>query len=268
MLGATRPLADSATTPLRHALPRLDPAIPGVLDRARDMLLDSAAAGPGVPPPLGGHPRGIRDYPLPTALLTRSMRRLVHVPILHTSADLGSLSESVRGHYAKLLGETAWSRREEMIEALWADIRRQLEALRLDPHKTRIYQDGLPVCGFEERIVRELAQAGSANHQLVVQWLNQGAAVTGTEDPRLLMEEYELQKRLFEERDRGQTGPPHEQDRADRLLRDRDAFIVARIDATLGASEVGLLFLGALHRLEGLESTDIRRETLADVSSR
>ena len=33
-----------------------------------------------------------------------TMRRLVHIPIIHTAADLGSLSELVRTHYAKVLG--------------------------------------------------------------------------------------------------------------------------------------------------------------------
>jgi hypothetical protein len=197
------------------------------------------------------------------------MRRLVHVPILHTSADLGSLSDAVRMHYSKVFGESGWSRREEMVAALWADIRNGLASLDLDPRKTRIYQDGLPVCGFEERIVRELAQAGSINHQLVVHWLDQGAILMGTEDPRLLMEEYDLQKRFLKQRDRGQSGPQVEdKNRADRLLQDRDAFIVERIAATLQPSEVGFLFLGALHRLDTLKATDLQRETLGDAPLR
>jgi hypothetical protein len=197
------------------------------------------------------------------------MRRLVHIPILHTSADLGSLSDSVRSHYAHICGEAGWKRREAMIEALWADIRDELESLALDPRRTRIYQDGLPVCGFEERIVRELAQAGSINHQLVLRWLERGATLMGTEDPRLLMEEYELQKRLLEQRDRGLFGPQtQDKNHAERLLNDRDAFIVAQIAATLQPNELGLLFLGALHRLDALKSTDIQREMLGGVPPR
>ena len=103
------------------------------------------------------------------------MRRLVHIPIIHTSADLGSLSEAVRRHYEQICGAAGWSRREEAVKALWSDIRRSLDALRLDWPSTRVYQDGLPICGFEEKIVRELANAGSSNHQLIVRLIDQGA---------------------------------------------------------------------------------------------
>ena len=122
-----------------------------------------------------------------------TMRYLIHIPIIHAAADLGSLSRVVQAHYARVCGTMSWNQREDVVQALWTDIRANLDALRLDPRKTRIYQDGLPVCGFEERIVRELAHAGSSNHQLILRWLEQGAVLMGTEDARLLLEEYEMQ---------------------------------------------------------------------------
>jgi hypothetical protein len=190
------------------------------------------------------------------------MRRLVHIPIIHTAADLGSLSKLVQEHYTRVCGKSSWSRREDTVQALWTDIEANLDALRLDPRKTRIYQDGLPICGFEERIVRELAGAGSSNHQLLLRWLDRGAMLMGTEDAQLLMEEYELQK---EHLARKATAHPADEERArrlDRVLALRDSFIAERIAATLQEDEVGLLFLGALHRLDALRSTDIRVETL------
>ena len=51
----------------------------------------------------------------------------------------------------------------------------------------------------------------------------------------------------------------------DRVLKARDSFIAERIATTLQEGEVGLLFLGALHRLDALRSTDIRVETLGDT---
>ncbi len=226
------------------------------------------------------------------------MRRLIQIPIIHTAADLGSLSEAVRARYARVSGNAGWGRHERAVRALWAGIQRELDRLKLDARKLRIYQDGLPVCGFEERIVRELAQAGSANHQLVVALLDRGATLTGTEDPRLLMEEYELQKRGFPPggsdtgvgqvanlpgqprigAERQVSNLPHgrqvsnlphgkgEEGIARRLLEARDSFIAQRIDATLREGETGLLFLGALHRLGALEPKGISVETLGDVS--
>ncbi len=192
------------------------------------------------------------------------MRRLVHIPILHTSADLGSLSELVQAHYAKVFGKTSWSRREDVLKALWADIEANLDALHLDARKTRVYQDGLPICGFEERIVRELANAGSSNHQLILRLLDRGAVLMGTEDSQLLVEEYEMQKQRLAQATGGRSRPGEQGHRSDRLLAARDRFIAERIEHTLQQGEVGLLFLGALHRLDPLKATDIRVETLGE----
>jgi hypothetical protein len=194
-----------------------------------------------------------------------TMRRLIHIPIIHTSADLGSLSESVRAHYAKVCGKASWSQREQIVQALWTEIERNLDALHLDAQKTRIYQDGLPICGFEERIVRELAKAGSSNHQLILRLLDQGAVLMGTEDSQLLMEEYEMQKQHLAQEPGKSATPKEQEEHMDRVLKARDSFIAERIATTLQEGEVGLLFLGALHRLDAIRSTDIRVETLGDA---
>jgi hypothetical protein len=192
------------------------------------------------------------------------MRRLIHIPIIHNAADLGSLSRFVRAHYAKICGETSWNQREDIVKALWTDIQSHLDALHLDAPKTRIYQDGLPICGFEERIVRELAKGGSRNHQLILKWMDHGAILMGTENSQLLIEEYELQKRLLtQEANKGATSE-EQRKHMERLLQSRDAFIAERINATLQEGETGLLFLGALHRLDVIKSTEISVETPGD----
>ena len=198
-------------------------------------------------------------------LLVVTMRRLIHIPIIHAAADLGSLSRFVQEHYTRVCGKSSWNQREDVVQALWADIRANLDALCLDAHKTRIYQDGLPICGFEERIVRELAKAGSSNHQLILRLLDQGAILMGTEDSQLLMEEYEMQKRRLTQGAGKNSTPEEQRKQMDRVLKARDSFIAERIAATLQEGEAGLLFLGALHRLDALRSTDIRVETLGDA---
>ena len=192
-------------------------------------------------------------------------RRLIHIPIIHTAADLGSLSEAVRAHYAKVCGPASWTQREQIVQGLWADIRKNLDALRLDGPKTRIYQDGLPVCGFEERIVRELANAGSSNHQIIVGLLDRGAAVMGTEDPQLLMEEYELHKQSLGRRPEKTVAAQADMPATCRPPARASAIGSSPIGSPprLQEGETGLLFLGALHRLDGLLPADIRLETLA-----
>lgn len=196
------------------------------------------------------------------------MRRLIHVPILHTAADLGSLAESVKAQYSRMLGPAGWTWRQQTVEQLWRAIRGRIEALGLDHAKTRVYQDGLPVCGFELQIVQELAKAGSSNHQLLLDLIDRGATLTGTEDPQLLVREYQLHQphaRRTGDRSASAVASPEKgpaDAEARHLLRARDQFIAKRIDATLKRGETGLLFLGAAHRLDAFPSTTIETETL------
>ena len=189
-------------------------------------------------------------------------RRLFHIPIIHTSADLGSLSVAVQSRYENVAGDASWAQREHVVQSLWTEIQARLDALRLDGSTTRLYQDGLPICGFEDRIVRELANAGSVNHQILVGLMDRGAALMGTEDPQLLMEEYDVQKQALAQPPSDPALQADARQRAERLLRSRDRFIAERIAATLQEGETGLLFLGALHKLDSLPSDDIRLEQL------
>jgi hypothetical protein len=186
------------------------------------------------------------------------MRKLILIPIIHSSVDLGSLSESVKDYYLKKFGQSVWNQREEMVTKLWNDIQEIINILDIDYKKTRIYQDGLPVCGFEQQIVGELASAGSSNHQIILSLVGKGATVMGTEDPQLLIEEYQLQKHAKDEFFSQQS----QMEETARLLEVRDRFIVKRIDETLQTGETGLLFLGASHRLDTLSSIDVRLENL------
>ncbi len=190
------------------------------------------------------------------------MRRVILIPIVHNLADLGSLAESVRTHYLQRFGAAAWQQRERAIETLWGDIRRAIDALRLDYPQVRIYQDGLPVCGQEEQIVRELAAAGSLNHQLILELLRLGAGVAGTEDPQLLIREYQMQRRQLGAASGADRPAPPSPGEAAELLAARDRFIAERIAATLADGETALLFLGAAHRLDALRASHIEVQTL------
>ena len=126
------------------------------------------------------------------------VKRVIHIPVIHNFADLGSLAESVRTHYLQHFGPAVWQQRERAVAELWKQIRGSIDALHLDFGQIRIYQDGLPLCGKEEQIVHELAGAGSLNHQLVLELMGKGAALVGTEDPQLLIREYQLHRRRMD----------------------------------------------------------------------
>ena len=195
------------------------------------------------------------------------MRQLIHVPIVHSQADLGPVQEHVRQAYIAKGGEEAWKASRAAVANFWTAVEKAMDGLRLDWRKVRLYQDGLPVCGLEERIVRDLAAQGGANYRILLKLLQHGAVIEGTEDPDLLRKEYELIMAGPAPREtEGAEGAATSESEAfvHDLLRRRDAFIAQRIDATLRPDETGILFLGALHHAIEMLPDTIRVTSLSD----
>lgn len=193
-------------------------------------------------------------------------RQLIWVPIIHTQADLGSLSQSIRELHIRRLGKSQWERRTQAIDDVWRQTRADIDALGLDYGKVRLYQDGLPDSGHEEEIVRDLAEAGSQNHLLLLDLLSRGARLTGTEAPALLLEEYEAARQLLVALNATRNKRPPDRRRGDSskaLLDRRDRYIAERIARTLQPGETGLVFLGMLHSLEGRLPLDINVRRLS-----
>ena len=182
-------------------------------------------------------------------------RVLYFFPILHSRADLGGLEEKVAARAIGKMGREQWEAQCRSIEQGWDRIEEIVEGLNLQYERCRIYQDGLPVCGDEQRIVGDLAQSGSRNHELLLALCKKGALLMGTESLPLLLEEYRLLQNHLAS---GKSDDLQEVERkAAELIRERDAFIADRIDKTLGTGECGLLFLGMLHSVEALLPPDI-----------
>jgi hypothetical protein len=134
--------------------------------------------------------------------------------------------------------------------ALWTDIREKLLALDLDFAKLKVYQDGLPVCGQELEIARKLAEEESPNYKLVIELVERGAQLIGTEDPQLLLEEYTLVQAGS-----GQSKKPTM--KPEQIIARRDEFIARRIDQTLKPGETAVLFIGAFHKVNERLAKDI-----------
>ena len=195
------------------------------------------------------------------------MRRLIHVPIVHSQADLGPIQESVRQAYIAKGGEAAWKASREALAEFWNAMGIAMDRLPLDFTKVRLYQDGLPVCGLEEKIVRDLAQQGGANYRILLKLAKRGATIEGTEDPDLLRKEYQL---IMDgvHADAGSLGADWAKDGNAEVLRDlldrRDRFVAQRIDQTLQTGEAGILFLGALHHAAALLPDTIAVTSLSE----
>ena len=186
-------------------------------------------------------------------------RRLIWIPIVHTEADLGNMAESVRNLYVRKMGRAKWAKHVADIDRLWRDIRARVKGMHLDYSKVRLYQDGLPNCGHEEQIVRDLARAGSQNHQLLAALMEKGATIMGTESPELLLEEYNLAREALVASGPGghREASPRQSQISKAVLERRDRHIAERIAQTLQAGETGLVFLGMLHSLAGRLPRDI-----------
>ena len=199
---------------------------------------------------------------------TNEIRQLICVPIIHTQADLGSMSKAIRELYVRTAGKEKWKHHVRTIEGMWQQIREQVEGLGLDYSRVRLYQDGLPNSDHADDIVRDLAEAGSENHRLLVELMAHGAKLAGTESPELLLKEYELAQQVMASlrSARGRETNRRLDELSRGLLEQRDIYIAERIDRTLEAGEIGLIFLGMFHSLEGRLPTDICVQRLAHGS--
>ncbi|MBI1870693.1 MAG: hypothetical protein HYS07_05815 [Chlamydiae bacterium] len=188
-------------------------------------------------------------------------RQLIYIPILHTQHDMGSLEPQAKSAFVDKLGERLWKHHVKSIDEMWSGIEYRLGKLKLPFKKTYLYQDGLPLCGREETIVLELAKKGSPNHKILKALMDRGSTIIGTEDPQLLVKEYNYIKQILNESDHAQKKKyiqEYEKEAPD-LLKKRDRFISDQIQKTLPVDgSVGLIFIGLLHRVDEMLPSDIR----------
>ncbi len=188
------------------------------------------------------------------------MRKVIYIPVIHTPADMGALADPIRALTIEKLGREKWRDNIAAIERFWIAIRQEVETWSLAYSRVRLYQDGLPLCGRETDIVSDLAKAGSPNHRLLLDLMQRGATLMGTESSELLLEEYSLMQRVVGAGGLEEAALIEEQQKvvSQDLLERRDRYIAARIDATLSDGEVGILFIGMLHAVERWLPENIR----------
>ena len=185
-------------------------------------------------------------------------RQLILVPILHSPADMGTMAADLEAAYVERLGRRHWDEYLALLENFWQEVRAEIERLSLDYRRVDLYQDGLPVCGMELEIVEKAAAAGSENHQLLMDLVARGATLMGTEDPKLLLDEYHNVKAALA-RGAGKAGPvqPINPPPQGQAMAGRDAYIGRRIGQSLRPGRTGVLFLGMMHNVESFLPADM-----------
>lgn len=179
------------------------------------------------------------------------MKYLIYVPIIHTSADLGSLAKDVAKRGIADLGQDLWKVHRETVDGFWDTISHYFDSI--DVSGMKIYQDGM-VAGGEvgKKIVEEGIKSGSKNYELVLRLIKRGAILVKTEDFKFVREERD--RLLAVTQAKSIIKKLHAFIKykliKKRLLNKRDKFITKRINETLNQDERGIIFLGAYHNIK------------------
>jgi hypothetical protein len=195
------------------------------------------------------------------------MRKLYHVPILHMSADMGSLAPALDETAKAELGQEVWQKHRESVSSFWDSVVRFCDTL--DVEGVKVYQDGMVADGEDGlRIVREGINQGSKNYEIIGKLLERGAVLIKTEDPALVKQEYAYIVKIArsESLKEKEVWALRYKVAQDRLLRGRDDFIAQRINETLCQGETGILFIGAYHDVLSRLSEDIQVVPVKDIS--
>ena len=186
------------------------------------------------------------------------MRTLYYIPIIHTSADMGSLAKAVTERGISQVGERNWERHVATVHRFWDRIAQYCASLPAEGMK--IYQDGLVADGeIGAKIISAGVESGSRNYEIVLSLMRRGAQIVKTEDFKLVLEERDSILALVQAKTFRAKISAFIKYRfiKGRLLKRRDIFIAQRIAETLNDAG-GILFIGACHSGKSLFPKNIK----------
>jgi len=190
--------------------------------------------------------------------MMKDLRRLIYVPILHARGDSGRTASILHGNAKNDIKRGRINKGLSAVDEMWEGIATKMEELNLPWNQTRVYQDGVPVCGNELEIVSRFAESGSPNFLFILDLIKKRAKLEGTESIDLLIREYDLLNKLLmknSDKDRKKTIAEY-QVKSRELLTLRDEFILKRITSTLQKGELPIVFMGIMHRLDKMLETN------------
>jgi len=194
------------------------------------------------------------------------MRTLIYVPVIHSSADLGSLAKEVTRRGVADFGPEFWAEHEKTILGFWDAVIRYFDSAEVPGFK--LYQDGMITDGeVALKIVEEGVKSGSKNYELVSALLKKGAVLVKTEDFSFVKEERDRMltitraKSIFTK----VLAFLWYKLNKNKLLNKRDAFITNRISETLNDGETGIIFVGAYHNIKQRLPKDISIVEIKDA---
>jgi len=194
------------------------------------------------------------------------MRTLYYIPIIHTSADMGSLAKAVTERGIHQVGERNWERHVATVHRFWDTITQYCASL--PAAGMMIYQDGLVAEGeIGVKIISAGAESGSRNYEIVLSLMRRGAQIVKTEDFKLVLEERDRILALVNAKNFRTKMFAFIKYRFVKhgLLKRRDMFIAQRINETLPNAGTGILFIGAVHNVKSRLPKDIKVIEIKDA---
>lgn len=195
------------------------------------------------------------------------MRELIYIPVIHTSADLGSLAGDVTKRGIADLGEDVWKEHQRTVEGLWDAISHYFDSI--DVSGMKIYQDGMVADGeVGQKIVEEGIKSGSKNYEIISKLLQKGAILIKTEVFKLVKKERDRLLAITQAKTITQKIIAFIRYKLikNRLLNERDNYIAKRIDETLNNGAAGIIFIGAYHNIKERLPKDIQITEIKDVN--
>jgi len=187
------------------------------------------------------------------------MRKLIYVPVIHMSADLGSIAKQVDKRGIAGLGKGFWKEHIKAVEGFWDELSHYFDSI--DVSGMKIYQDGMVAEGeVGQKIVEEGAKSGSKNYELISELLKRGAILVKTEDFKLVKKERDRLIAIIQKKSRTEKLIAFMKYKLtkNRLLNKRDEFIARRIEETLNQDGTGIIFIGAFHNIKEKLPKDVR----------
>lgn len=194
------------------------------------------------------------------------MKSLIYVPIIHTTADLGSLAKDVTKRGIADLGEDLWEAHRKTVDGFWDSISHCFNSI--DVSGMKIYQDGMVAEGVVgQEIVETAIKSGSKNYEIVLRLIKRGATLVKTEDFKLVKEERDRLLAITQTKFIIKKLLAYIKYKfvKNRLLNKRDKFIAKRITETLSQDERGIIFIGAYHNIKERLPQDIQIIEIKDT---
>jgi len=193
------------------------------------------------------------------------LKKLIYVPIIHTSADFGSLAKDVSNKGILVLGEELWEKHLKTVDNFWDVISDYFDLLDVSGFK--IYQDGMMAEGeIALKMVEDGIKCGSKNFEVILKLIKKGAVLIKTEDINLVKEERDMLLKLTKAKTRREKLIVSMKYKINKneLLKKRDEFIAKRIDMTLKQGETGIIFIGAYHNIKRYLSSGFKIYEIKD----